>query len=275
MNSSPRNLIRIRALKAVSEYHDCEELQKSVWQFPDRDIIPTNELITIQRSGGIVLGAFLNRKMIGFVFGFPGIKNGQLIHSSRMVAVLPQYRNSNIAYRLKIAQRAFALKQGIKLITWTFDPLQSINAYFNIEKLGIIIREYYVNLYGTSTSILNKGLDTDRFLAEWWIGKPIPIIKSQIPTIQNIVNPTRYNKNGWLVCEKPRLNLKTKHLFVEIPSDIMSLKKVDMKLAHDWRMRTRLIFTTYFRKGYIISHFLSREMDGRRHSFYILSNKVK
>lgn len=269
----------IRALRDVSEFHDCEELQKSVWQFPDRDIIPNNELITIQRSGGIVLGAFHANKMIGFVFGFPGIKNGKLIHSSRMVAVLPQYRNSNIAYRLKMAQRVFALKQGIKLITWTFDPLQSINAYFNIEKLGVIIREYYVNIYGTNTSILNKGLDTDRFLAEWWIRK-----KSKSPKVQkftsaidgkSIVNPTHYNKKELLVCENPRLNLKHKRLLVEIPPDIMSLKKANLKLARDWRLKIRLIFTLYFRKGYIINHFLSRKMAEHRHSFYILSNKAK
>ena len=145
---------------------------------------------------------------------------------------------------------------------------------FNIEKLGVIISEYYVNLYGTSDSILNKGLDTDRFLAEWRIrNKPKNIRTKELKdwTSDALVNSTYRNKNGWLVCKKPRLNLKVKRLFVEVPSDIMSLKKADLKLARDWRLKTRLIFTSYFRKGYIINHFLSREIDGHRRSFYVLN----
>jgi len=267
--------IKIRLLQTIPEYHDCEELQKSVWQFQDRDIIPVNELVNIQKNGGIVLGAFMNKKMIGFAFGFAGIKDKTLIHNSRMVAVLPQYRNSSIAYRLKIAQRNFVRKQGIKLMTWTFDPLQSINAYFNIRKLGVIVREYYVNLYGMHSSVLNKGLETDRFLAEWDIHKKFKSSKVQeFKSISNnklLVNLTRYNKKGLLVCGKPKLNLKSKRLLVEIPSDIMSLKKADMKLARDWRLKTREIFTSYFKKGYIINDFISQEEGGKRHGFYVLT----
>jgi predicted GNAT superfamily acetyltransferase len=268
--------IKIRPLKTIQEYHTCEELQKAVWQFQDRDVIPINELVNIQKNGGVVMGAFVKNKMIGFVFGFTGIKNKALIHNSRMVAVLPQYRNSSIAYRLKIAQCNFVRKQGIKLMTWTFDPLQSINAYFNIRKLGVIVREYYVNLYGMHKSLLNKGLETDRFLAEWNINKKLTSSRANKFTSnideKLVVNQTYYNKKGLLVCGKPKLNLKDKKLFVEIPSDIMSLKKADIKLASDWRLKTRAIFTSYFRKGYIINDFASqKEGDGKRHSFYELS----
>jgi predicted GNAT superfamily acetyltransferase len=266
----------IRPLKAVSEFHDCERIQKAVWQFEDREIIPVNELITISKNGGIVLGAFTGSgKMIGFVFGFPGIRKlrsgkNQLIHSSRMLAVLPQYRNSDIGYRLKLAQRAAALKQGMQLITWTFDPLQSLNAHFNINKLGVIAREYYINLYGTSSSVLNRGLETDRFLAEWRLNKEFKRLNVQkVKRLGEnaVINHTGFNKKGLLVCGNPRLNLKGKCLFAEIPSDIMSIKHKNAALACNWRIKTRAIFTSYFRKGYMVSGF-TREQG---HSFYVLT----
>lgn len=265
----------IRPLQTIKEYHNCEEIQKQVWQFEDREIIPKNELITIQRNGGVVLGAFSpSGKMLGFVFGLPGIYQGKLIHCSRMVAVLPAYRNSDIGYKLKLAQRDFVLKQNISLITWTFDPLQSLNAYFNIRKLGVIVRTYYVNLYGSSTSILNQGLATDRFLAEWWIRrKPRIINYLSLPATAKVVNPTHFNKHGWLVCEQPKLNLKVPKLLVEIPSDIMGLKKASLNLARDWRLKTRAIFTTYFRRGYIVTGYITQNVKENRRSFYLLTKR--
>jgi len=132
-----------------------------------------------------------------------------------------------------------------------------------------------VNLYGMHNSVLNKGLETDRFLAEWNITKKFksfPLGRDFIVTTQDVVNQTYYNKKGLLVCGKPHLKLKSKRLLVEIPSDIMSLKKSDIKLACDWRFKTRVIFTAYFRSGYIINGFISHKISGKRHSFYILSH---
>src|SRR5688572_9449358 len=86
-----------------------------------------------------------------------------------MTGVLPPYQNSGVGYRLKLAQRQLVLAQGLDLVRWTFDPLQSRNARFNIEKLGVVIDEYLVNVYGASGSRFNAGLETDRFVPKWWI----------------------------------------------------------------------------------------------------------
>ncbi len=74
--------------------------------------------------------------------------------------------------KLKLAQREEALARGIDLIEWTFDPLEIKNAYFNMERLGAIVRRYVQNQYGTTTSHLHGGLPTDRCIAEWWISSP-------------------------------------------------------------------------------------------------------
>lgn len=273
--------ITIRPVRETEEYHACERIQQSVWQFGEREVIPLNELLSIQRHGGLVLGAFTaTDKIIGFAFGFPGLKNSELIHVSRMVAVLPVYRNSDIGYRLKLAQRAFVLKQGIKLATWTFDPLQSINAYFNIEKLGVVVREYHVNIYGASLSVLNRGFATDRFQAEWWVASPRVkqcLKRGGVKTSQHETLPyvlkCRIKPNGLLMPGSINLNLSSSRLTVEIPSDIMKLKAKSPRLARQWRTITRKIFLHYFNKSYIVTAFITRKFNNQRRSFYILTKK--
>jgi predicted GNAT superfamily acetyltransferase len=111
--------------------------------------------------------------MIGFCFAIPGVKSGgrPYLHS-HMLGVLPPYRNSGVGRRLKLMQREDALARGIHLIEWTFDPLELKNAFLNIEKLGAIVRRYYENQYGTTSSPLHGGLPTDRCVAEWWLDSP-------------------------------------------------------------------------------------------------------
>src|SRR5436190_14381939 len=110
--------------------------------------------------------------MVGFVFGFLGFEGKKLQHASRMLAVLPDARNAGIGRKLKEAQRRAVLRQGVPLMTWTFDPLQSRNAHFNIAILGGTARDYLVDLYGPSTSVFNRGLPTDRLRVRWDLNGP-------------------------------------------------------------------------------------------------------
>lgn len=280
--------IKIRPVRTIEEYHDCEELQQRVWRFDDREIIPVNELITIQRSGGVVLGAFQrNGRMIGFVFGLPGLVNGEVIHCSRMLAVLPEFRNSGIGMRLKLAQRKHALSQKIRLARWTFDPLQGLNAHFNIEKLGVIVREYIPNLYGHSTSILNRGLETDRFVAEWWLkskrvlrrlaGKSDTLPLAEILSRHGEYHATNTEPVGYTMrqCKSINCKLTSKRVFVEIPESIQAMKSENLELATDWRLKTRHVFTHYFKKGYVVSGFASDRVEGARRSFYVLEKGTR
>lgn len=298
--------IRIRKVKTVDEFHGCEDVQKAVWNFEDREIIPVNELITIQRIGGVVLGAFdsggkaKGERMVGFCFGMPGYLGKKSFLSSRMLAVLPTYRGQDIGLRLKMAQREFALEAGHDLVTWTFDPLQSVNAHFNIEKLGAVTHEYLVNLYGPSTSILNRGLDTDRFLAFWHIksarvaahlkGKtetpPLDALfsgsgVSEVPKDVCQVNETYLDDLGILMSGPALLKLRTRWLLVEIPPSIQVIQTAHAQVAQQWRQKTRKIFTTAFRKNYTVTGFISgnaparggmvnTDQVSRRRSFYLL-----
>jgi predicted GNAT superfamily acetyltransferase len=166
-------VIEIRQLSALEEFRTALELQQTIWGFDEIDLLPLRFFVVASRVGGQVLGAYDGERMIGFCLGIPGIKPGNrpYLHS-HMMGVLPEYRNAGVGRRLKLRQREDALARGIPLIEWTFDPLELKNAFFNIERLGAIVRRYAVNQYGITGSPLHGGLPTDRCYAEWWIDSP-------------------------------------------------------------------------------------------------------
>ena len=143
------------------------ELEVQVWKFDERDVVPSQMYVVASKIGGQVFGAFEGEKMVGFALAYPGIREGTPYLHSHMAAVLPEFRDLGIGRRLKLAQRDDALARGIPLIEWTFDPLQTKNAHFNICSLGAIVRRYMPDVYGSTTSPLHAGLPTDRLVAEW------------------------------------------------------------------------------------------------------------
>jgi predicted GNAT superfamily acetyltransferase len=170
MNSHPEQ-ITIRRLKTDDEARVCMDLQQRVWGSSELEVVPHHMFVVAHRTGGQVLGAFEQDKMVGFLLAFPGVHEGRVYLHSHMTAVLPEYQGQGIGKKLKLTQREDALERGFDLVEWTFDPLQFGNANFNITHLGAIVREYLPNVYGNTTSHLDAGLPTDRLVAEWWIRK--------------------------------------------------------------------------------------------------------
>jgi predicted GNAT superfamily acetyltransferase len=166
-------MIEIRALTAHTDFQEAVRLQQQIWGFEEIELLPLRLFVVASKVGGQVFGAFDGQQMIGFCLAIPGLKAGgkSYLHS-HMLGVLPEYRDSGVGRRLKLAQREEALGRGIDLIEWTFDPLEIKNAFFNTERLGAIVRRYVFNQYGTTTSHLHGGLPTDRCIAEWWIASP-------------------------------------------------------------------------------------------------------
>jgi len=166
-------MIELRALTERREFEQAVELQKRIWGFADIELLPVRLFIVAHKIGGQIFGAYDGAKMTGFVLAIPGLKpgGGYYLHS-HMLGVLPEYRNHGVGRMLKLRQRDDALARGIRLIEWTFDPLELKNAFFNMERLGAIVRRYVENQYGTTTSPLHGGLPTDRCVAEWWLASP-------------------------------------------------------------------------------------------------------
>lgn len=214
----------IRPLTGIAEFEECVRLQREIWGMADIDLIPARSYAVQTHIGGLVLGAFDSDRLIGFVNATPGIRNGMPYWHSLTLAVAQDHWKQGIGSQLKLAQRDEARRRGIKLIQWTFDPLQSKNAYFNIQKLGVIVRLYYVNLYGRMASTLNEGLDTDRVIAEWWI-------------------------------DQPRFPLGSEIRRVYVPSDLQALKRQSLKSAEDVQRRVREQFLQNIQDDYFVAGF--------------------
>jgi predicted GNAT superfamily acetyltransferase len=162
--------IEIQELKAIEQFRDAVHLQQVIWGFEEIELLPVRLFVVASKIGGQSLGAYDGDRMIGFALAIPGLKTGAKTYlHSHIAGVLPEYRNYGIGRRLKLRQREDAMPRGIDLIEWTFDPLEIKNAYFNIERLGAVVRRFVRNQYGVTTSHLHGGLPTDRCIAEWWL----------------------------------------------------------------------------------------------------------
>jgi predicted GNAT superfamily acetyltransferase len=159
--------VTVRSCNRVEEFEQMVDLQMRIWGYSERDAVPAIMFVVATKTGGQVIGAFAGETMVGFALAYPAIHAGECYLHSHMAAVLPQFRDQGVGRALKAAQRADALAREIRRIEWTFDPLQPRNAYFNICRLGVTIRQYLPNLYGCTSSPLHAGLPTDRLLAEW------------------------------------------------------------------------------------------------------------
>ena len=163
-------MIEIRPLVQFEEFAEAVRLQQTIWGFDDIEMLPLRSFVVYEKIGGQLFGAYHGDEMVAFLIAVPGIKPGPrpYLHS-HMLGVLPAWRNAGIGRRLKLRQRQEALERRIELIEWTFDPLELKNAFFNLERLGAVVRQYAENQYGVTASPLHGGLPTDRCIAEWWI----------------------------------------------------------------------------------------------------------
>ena len=210
--------IEIRVLTGHADFHATVEVQKQVWGFSETDCVAPRLCAVAEEIGGLVLGAFLGEQMIGFSLTFPGAKDGGRPYwHSHMTGVLPEYQNRRIGRRMKLLQRQQAVRAGIDLIEWTFDPLEIRNAYFNIERLGVIVRHFLPNQYGITSSRLHGGLPTDRLVAEWHV------------TSERVERTI-----GGPPLESPAIEAT-----IEIPLEIAELRETEVEKAREIQTRVR------------------------------------
>ncbi len=156
----------------MEEFHACVALQREIWGEDDLEVEPATLFVVAAHTGGQVLGAYDGGKLVGYTLAVTGVRNGVPYLHSHMTGVLAKYRDRGVGRLLKLFQREEALGRDIRLIEWTFDPLETRNAHFNLNRLGAICRRYLPNLYGITTSPLHRGLATDRLVAEWLLDSP-------------------------------------------------------------------------------------------------------
>src|SRR5689334_9812140 len=226
--------VRIREIDDVAEMRAVEELQKEVWGIPDLDVVPMTHLVAAKEAGGVLIGAFDGSTLVGFVYGFPSFERGQLAHHSHMLAVKPAYRNFDLGRRLKFAQRDHVMAQGIELISWTFDPLQSLNAHFNFNKLGVIADRYLPDFYGQEAASFLHQTGTDRLWVSWFVSG---------------------EREAPLEGED--------QIAIEIPWNINELMQHSPEAALKWRAETRRAFMDALKTGYVVTSFVRDQARGK------------
>ncbi|MBE3598473.1 MAG: GNAT family N-acetyltransferase [Limnochordaceae bacterium] len=287
----------VRELASPTEFKQTEAVQQAAWGMDDIDVVPAATMIAIAREGGLAAGAFEGGRVVGFVFGFP-TADPKLQHS-HMLAVLPEYRGTGLAVRLKLFQRAWCLARGIDRVVWTYDPLLGLNATFNVRKLGCVVRTYLADCYGPLSGV-NAGVPTDRFLAEWALTSAR--VEAAVKRLEGARGeagclwPGSGSSSGASgagrgddgaeanarVAEPPLANLSRgerpvavtpapegPRVAVQIPDDFSRLLRSDPALAMEWRLHARELFSGYFSKGYAVVDFM--RAGGR--NFYVLERE--
>lgn len=256
----------IRKLSSQEEFEKLVEIQQTIWKHPDLDLTPIHQFCISSLMGGLVIGAFVDGELAGFVYSFPAIYNGKFCHHSHLLAVLPQFQGYGLGKRLKWAQRDEVLKMGLNLITWTYDPLQTRNANLNFHTLGVICRTYLENFYGETPALkLGPGIPTDRLLVEWLIKTKRVEARAQAKRDESL-DLTFLPKalEGFLAEDglyqpgKPALRMTAPVFLVETVRDVRALQKTPEIIAA-WQAALRQIFTHYFKKGYAIVDFIFGE----------------
>jgi predicted GNAT superfamily acetyltransferase len=262
-------MVTYRDLTTRDELAAVVDLERAIWGPGYDDVVPVPILtITIMR-GAILIGAFdaperetSAERLVGFVYSIPGLKDGRPMQWSHMLGVVDEFRSDGIGYKLKLLQRDRTLAMNLDLIEWTFDPMQALNAHLNFTKLGVVVQEYEENVYGESQSPLHRGNPTDRFVAEWHIREPR--IEQAIGDAPRI---NRARPVGDLhECGDVDLTIDAPSAVVEIPMGFTEMLSRAPDLALAWRMATRLIFATYFSRGYRAVGF-TLDRAGRKGSY--------
>ncbi|QQD84380.1 GNAT family N-acetyltransferase [Jeotgalicoccus sp. ATCC 8456] len=245
-------MIEIKELTTLEEIEKIGELEKSIWGMTP---LPMHQTLTAVKNGGIVIGAFDNEKIIGFSYGFAGFKDGFTYLCSHMLGIDESYRSKRIGQQLKEAQAKSALKKGYAEMHWTFDPLETRNAYLNLSKLGGIVNVYMENAYGKMTDGINKGLPSDCFEVHWFLSSEHRR-SFQAPSLDDalVLNEVSI-KDGVPSFSRVSQQTLTEPVYgVKVPKDFQHVKKIDSTIALNWRLKTREIFQALFKAGYAAVH---------------------
>lgn len=280
--------ITIKRLLSVDEFDQAVELQKTYWGADAGNLVPGHMFHSLTRHGGHLLGAYSDGQLVGFVMGFIGVDThcesqfaspaaSRLLIMSKRMLVLPGRRGKNIGFRLKLAQRDIALKLGIDLVTWTFDPLLAPNAHLNLRKLGGLARKFSVNYFGWRGS---NTLKADRLTLQLWVNhrrvracaegvSDDPTLREYLDDNTPVVNLAQAG-GRWLEPANSTGQCTASRCLIEIPSNIEELEREAPDLAVRWRQHIRELFPRVMAPATVVSDFVQGELDGRRRTFYVL-----
>ena len=262
--------VHVRRLESLDDLEACVALQKAIWGADFDAMVPTSLLQASAHIGGLVIGAFAGDALVGFVFGLAGVRDGEIVHWSHMLGVLPEAREMGIGRQLKEFQRETLAARRVTRVLWTFDPLQARNAHLNINRLGVRVTEYVVNMYGTTRSPLHFGIATDRLIVESSTAPTSGSMKGSSAIFAQplpVLTPIPRREDRALDGEFPSFAL------IEIPADVQRVAEESADAMNLWRVATREHMQWAFSHGYRIAA-LHRDFAESR-VFYLIARDAR
>ncbi len=261
----PDPTFTIRRAEAPADYLALQEAQRRAWGLADDSyVVPVATMVGAQHHGGLVLGAFLpGGEAVGLSFAFVGRSGDRWCLYSQLTGVAPGHQGRGIGARMKEIQRDHARSIGVKVIAWSFDPLQAGNAHFNLHRLGATASRYIADMYGPRTDDLNRGVPTDRLIVEWPVDPPDAPADDDF---EALTSPRLVEGPDEPLVSPFDALTGTTPLLVEIPADIARLRLDDPPRAERWRAAIAGALTPAFAAGYVAEDVV-REA-GR--SYYVL-----
>jgi len=264
--------LQVRVLDALPDLDAVQRLYDEIWRPGGTNSPVTTELLrALGKAGSYVGGAFDHGELVGACIGFFGAPASGSLHS-HIAGVSPRVQGRSVGFALKAHQRAWALLQGIREISWTFDPLIARNAYFNLAKLAADPADYLPNFYGRMNDGINGADDTDRLLVSWRLDAeavsaacagrhravPAAVLRAASPALA--VAPS----GAPLLA--PRVTTRT--VLVGVPPDIEGMRVSDPALASAWRAALRDVLGGLLAEG-------ARVRGFDRAGWYVVDRQVE
>lgn len=242
--------VEIRLLEDVDDFTLVAELFQSIWT-KQGEASPVNveTLRALSKAGSYVGGAFEHDELVGACFGFFAAPEQRALHS-HIAGVSSRMRGRSVGFALKVHQRAWALEEGLDEISWTFDPLISRNAHFNLVKLAATPTSYHRNFYGHMADALNGADDTDRMLVTWYVRDPRVVAACHGGPVPEIDEIDTEKINAEEMSVEPLLSVggdlgplrhrtDARLVRVALPRDIETLRLTEPARATAWRLALR------------------------------------
>lgn len=264
--------VAFRELTSVDDLRLMQAMEQRVWACEDLDVSPVLLLVALVKSGALALGAFIGGDLKGFAFSVPGDRHGHRLHWSHMTAIDDDLRSGGLGTQLKLEQARRAAARGYRRIQWTYDPLQSLNAYLNLVKLGARADEYAEHVYGDSSSELHRGAPTDRFIATWDLdaaGTPLrsPLLEGLDTRQAAAAGRVARDQDGWDVYAPADTMPEAPVVSLPVPARYAAMLQEAPDLALAWRLQTRAQFQHLFARGY---QAVSFRRDGDRGAYLLV-----
>lgn len=236
--------VRVEEVRNPEVLTAIEQLFQTVWSTQrGRPPINADVLRAMAHSGSYVAAAHdLQGRLAGAGVGFLAADVFAGVHSealgidslhSHIAAVAPGNERHGIGRALKLHQRAWAIRHGLRSISWTFDPLVRRNAAFNAH-LGAQFVRYYPDFYGDMADGRNIGQGSDRLLARWALDASATGCAADDPTDQqNLLLDQDSDGRPVLI------DATGDRLWVATPADIELVRRSDPDLAQAWRIALR------------------------------------